>query len=78
MTSSDFPPPPFTEAHSPRDEAPQFVLPLVLHLEKTAPPARTDALETAARAVLALLSDPRSAGEGPWAGAVRDWQDARI
>ncbi|EFL03257.1 peptidyl-tRNA hydrolase PTH2 domain-containing protein [Streptomyces sp. SPB78] len=78
VTSSDFPPPPFADAHSPRDEAPQFVLPLVLHLEKTAPPARTDALETAARAVLALLSDPRAEGEGPWAEAVRDWQDARI
>ncbi|GAA0471169.1 peptidyl-tRNA hydrolase [Streptomyces olivaceiscleroticus] len=61
-----------------RDAAPQFVLPLVVHLEKTAPPARTDALETAARAVLVLLSDERAHGEGEWAAAVRDWQDARI
>ncbi|MER5373187.1 aminoacyl-tRNA hydrolase [Streptomyces sp. NPDC002553] len=69
---------PFRSEVSARDAAPQFVLPLVLHLEKAAPPARTDALETAARAVLVLLSDERAAGDGEWAQAVRDWQDARI
>ncbi|WP_309235527.1 peptidyl-tRNA hydrolase [Streptomyces sp. TRM64462] len=62
----------------PRDSAPQFVLPLVVRIEKSAPPARTDALETAARAVLVMLSDERSTGDGPWARAVRDWEDARI
>lgn len=46
-----------------RDAAPQYVLPLVVHIEKADPPARTDALETAARAVLVMLSDPRSLGE---------------
>ncbi|MGW7574580.1 peptidyl-tRNA hydrolase [Streptomyces sp. NPDC054765] len=61
-----------------RDAAPQFVLPLVARIERAEPPARTDALETAARAVLVLLSDERSAGDGEWAAAVRDWQDARI
>ncbi|MFE2494336.1 peptidyl-tRNA hydrolase [Streptomyces scopuliridis] len=61
-----------------RDEAPQFVLPLVVRIEKAAPPARTDALETAARAVLVMLSDERSVGEGEWARAMREWQDARI
>ncbi|MBI0295659.1 peptidyl-tRNA hydrolase, partial [Streptomyces sp. PRKS01-29] len=62
-----------------RDAAPQFVLPLVVRIEKAAPPARTDALETAARAVLVLLSDERATAEdGEWAQAVRDWQDARI
>ncbi|MEW2029539.1 peptidyl-tRNA hydrolase [Streptomyces roseifaciens] len=60
-------------------DAPQFVLPLVVRIEKDAPPARTDALETAARAVLTLLADERSGGEdGEWAAAVRDWQDSRI
>ncbi|MFF7231624.1 peptidyl-tRNA hydrolase [Streptomyces sioyaensis] len=68
----------FTQAANDRDAAPQFVLPLVARIEKSDPPARTDALETAARAVLALLSDERSAGDGEWAAAVRDWQDARI
>ncbi|MBH1938456.1 peptidyl-tRNA hydrolase [Streptomyces sp. AV19] len=76
MSSAETAPEP--PSADPRDSAPQFVLPLVVRLEKTAPPARTDALETAARAVLALLSDERAAGDGAWAAAVRDWQDARI
>ncbi|MGW6457033.1 aminoacyl-tRNA hydrolase [Streptomyces sp. NPDC055078] len=74
----DSPDSPFRHESTDRDEAPQFVLPLVVRIEKTAPPARTDALETAARAVLAILADERSAGEGDWARAMRDWQDARI
>ncbi|MFJ2648322.1 peptidyl-tRNA hydrolase [Streptomyces sp. NPDC087420] len=73
---------PFRNEPTERDTAPQYVLPLVVHIEKAAPPARTDALETAARAVLFMLSDERSLGEGEdegeWARAMRDWQDARI
>ena len=69
---------PFQSERSVRDIAPQFVLPLVVRIEKAAPPARTDALETAARAVLVMLADERSLGDGEWAEAVRDWQDARI
>ncbi|MET9835721.1 aminoacyl-tRNA hydrolase [Streptomyces sp. NPDC006385] len=69
---------PFRSESGARDAAPQFVLPLVVRVERAAPPARTDALETAARAVLVLLSDERSVGDGAWARAVRDWQDARI
>lgn len=69
---------PFRDERSPRDEAPQFVLPLVVRIERAEPPARTDALETAARAVLVMLSDARSHDDGEWAGAVRDWQDGRI
>ncbi|PYC80869.1 peptidyl-tRNA hydrolase [Streptomyces tateyamensis] len=76
MTSA---PAPFeTETANARDERPQYVLPLVLHLEKADPPARTDALETSARAVLTLLADPRATGEGEWAEAVHNWEDARI
>lgn len=82
VTSNDTPSPapgsPFRSGPTDRDQAPQFVLPLVLHLEKTDPPARTDALRTAARAVLTILSDERSLGDGEWAGAMRDWEDARI
>ncbi|MFD4124418.1 peptidyl-tRNA hydrolase [Streptomyces globisporus] len=82
MTSHDTPSPapgsPFRSGPTDRDQAPQFVLPLVLHLEKTDPPARTDALRAAARAVLTILSDERSHGDGAWAAAMRDWQDARI
>jgi peptidyl-tRNA hydrolase len=69
---------PFRPETGARDHAPQFVLPMVVRLERTAPPARTDALETSARAVLMMLSDERSLGDGEWAEAVRDWQDARI
>ncbi|MCP3820902.1 peptidyl-tRNA hydrolase [Streptomyces sp. A3M-1-3] len=77
---------PFRHEQTRRDAAPQFVLPLVVRIERAEPPARTDALETAARAVLVLLSDERSRGVGvppaepggEWAAAVRDWQDARI
>ncbi|MGW1881336.1 peptidyl-tRNA hydrolase [Streptomyces sp. NPDC001970] len=79
MSSHDSrPDSPFRQERTTRDEAPQFVLPLVVRIERTAPPSRTDALETAARAVLVMLSDERSLGDGPWAQAVRDWQDARI
>lgn len=69
---------PFRSESGSRDHAPQFVLPLVVRIERADPPARTDALETAARAVLIMLSDERSVGDGEWAQAVRDWQDARI
>ncbi|MEU7551611.1 aminoacyl-tRNA hydrolase [Streptomyces sp. NPDC044571] len=69
---------PFRQGRISRDEAPQFVLPLVVRIERAEPPARTDALETAARAVLVLLADERAQGGGEWAEAVRDWQDARI
>ncbi|MGW1595849.1 aminoacyl-tRNA hydrolase [Streptomyces sp. NPDC002343] len=69
---------PFRAEPDPRDEAPQYVLPLVVRIERSAPPARTDALETAARAVLVLLGDERAHSDGEWAEAVRNWQDARI
>ncbi|GLW50839.1 peptidyl-tRNA hydrolase [Streptomyces sp. NBRC 14336] len=69
---------PFRSEPGDRDLAPQFVLPLVVRIERAAPPGRTDALETAARAVLELLADERAGGDGEWAEAVRDWQDGRI
>ncbi|MFG3440847.1 peptidyl-tRNA hydrolase [Nonomuraea sp. NPDC047897] len=46
-----------------------MVLPLVVRIERSAPPERTDALETAAMAVLSLLDDP-----GEWAGEVHAWE----
>ncbi|KAA0941414.1 MULTISPECIES: peptidyl-tRNA hydrolase [Streptomyces] len=78
MSSEETQDSPFRHEQTARDEAPQFVLPLVVRIERNEPPARTDALETAARAVLVLLSDERALGEGEWAQAVHDWQDARI
>jgi peptidyl-tRNA hydrolase len=70
-----------------RDEGPQYALPLVVRVERNAPPTRTDALECAGRAVLTFLSDPRVTGadgadgewaDGEWSAAARAWQDARI
>ncbi|MEV5886152.1 aminoacyl-tRNA hydrolase [Streptomyces sp. NPDC052020] len=62
----------------PATGAREFVLPLVVRIERAAPPPRTDALQTSARAVLVMLADERSLGDGEWARAMRDWQDARI
>jgi peptidyl-tRNA hydrolase len=62
-----------------RDAGTQYALPLVVRVERAAPPARTDALEGAARAVLRFLSDPRvTQDDGEWAAAARAWEDARI
>ena len=75
MTSTS----PFTEHEDDRDAAPQSVLPMVVRIERADPPAHTDALETAARAVLTLLSDPRATEpDGEWTERVHAWQDARI
>lgn len=46
-----------------------YVLPLVVRIERAAPPERTDALEAAAMAVLSLLDDP-----GEWAAELHSWQ----
>jgi peptidyl-tRNA hydrolase len=55
----------------------EYVLPLVVRIERSGPPERTDATEAAAKAVLTLLADPR-ATDGDWAAAVRAWDGARI
>lgn len=61
------------------DSVPQYVLPLVVRIERDAPPERTDALEAAARAVLEFLTDPRAADpNGDWHAAVVAWTDGRI
>lgn len=62
-----------------RDANPQYVLPMVVRIERATPPQRTDALETAARAVLTFLSDPRSTEpDGEWTALVEAWTDGRI
>ncbi|MEV7780269.1 peptidyl-tRNA hydrolase [Kitasatospora sp. NPDC088351] len=77
--SEPFDAPSPVDAPTDRDANPQYVLPLVLHLEKADPPGRTDALETSARAVLTLLADPRvTEADGEWAQRVAAWEDARI
>lgn len=51
------------------NDAELMVLPLVVRIERAAPPERTDALEAAASAVLSLLDDP-----GEWAAELHAWQ----
>jgi peptidyl-tRNA hydrolase len=50
--------------------------PLVVRLEKSAPPGRTAALEAAATAALAVLFDPRASEE--WAAELSAWVGGRI
>ena len=52
----------------------EWVLPLVVRIERDAPPTRTDALEAAARAVLAMLTTD----EPDWLDAVARWDGSRI
>ncbi|GAA1670266.1 peptidyl-tRNA hydrolase [Fodinicola feengrottensis] len=51
---------------------------LVVRVEKADPPAHTDALTAAARAVVVLLADPRSAEGGEWHDEVHAWMTDRI
>jgi peptidyl-tRNA hydrolase len=52
----------------------ELVLPLVVRIERADPPTRTDALEAAAQAVLAMLT----ADEPEWQDAIRAWDGGRI
>jgi peptidyl-tRNA hydrolase len=52
----------------------ELVLPLVVRIERDAPPSRTDALEAAARAVLLMLTTDRP----EWVDAVAAWDGQRI
>ena len=52
----------------------ELVLPLVVRIERDSPPARTDALEAAARAVLLMLTSD----DERWRSAIRQWDADRI
>jgi peptidyl-tRNA hydrolase len=54
--------------------ATEYVLPLVVRIERATPPSRTDALEAAARAVLTMLTSD----EPEWQEAIRLWDGSRI
>lgn len=51
-----------------------LVLPLVVRIERDAPPTRTDALEAAARAVLLMLTS----NTPDWSDAIAQWDGQRI
>lgn len=52
----------------------EVVLPIVVRIERDAPPARTDALEAAASSVLLILTAERE----DWEPALRQWDGQRI
>ncbi|MGQ0838039.1 peptidyl-tRNA hydrolase [Actinokineospora sp.] len=62
------------------DEDPALVraMPVVLRIERDAPPARTSLLAAAASAALAVCLDPRAGPEGPWHDDVREWVSGSI
>ncbi|MEE2033162.1 peptidyl-tRNA hydrolase [Rhodococcus chondri] len=67
----------------PADPADVLAMPLVLHVPRSDPPARSSLLEAAAVATVTLCLDPRVGlgpdGEpGPWYGPFLAWNDARI
>jgi len=71
--------------HRPDPDDPGAVLamPLVLHIPKADPPARSALLEAAAIATVALCLDPRVGPDadgmpGPWQEPFLAWNDARI
>lgn len=51
---------------------------IALHLPKVDPPARTDVLAAAARAVVEVCLDPRAARPGAWRDALEGWYGHRI
>ncbi|GAA1240081.1 aminoacyl-tRNA hydrolase [Prauserella halophila] len=53
-------------------------MPVILRLEKAAPPARTPLLEAAATAALAVCLDERCTPGGPWHEPMRDWLAGHI
>lgn len=62
------------------DEDPDEVraMPVILHIERADPPARTPLLEAAAAAAIAVCLDPRAEPEGEWHESVAGWLDQRI
>lgn len=59
-----------------RDEP--WSLPLVVRLERVDPPTHDEALRAAAASVVALLSHPSAAPDGPWHDALARWSDGWI
>ena len=64
----------------PADEDPSQVraMQVILRIERDAPPSRTDLLEAAATAAVAVCLDERARPGGEWHAAVAAWVDGRI
>ena len=65
-------------APGPVDPAAPWGMQIAVHYDKVHPARRVDVAEAAARAVVALLADPRAAEGGPWYEAVAHWRSGRI
>ena len=65
---------------SSRDEDPSTVraMQMVMRIERTEPPRRTDVLEAAAAAAVAVCLDPRSQPGGEWHDAIANWVSGHI
>lgn len=59
-------------------ETDPWAMQLVARVERIDPPTRTEVLTASARAVVALLDDPRALPGGEWHAAVTSWTDRRI
>jgi len=67
-------------SYSTDEEDPALVraMPVVLRIERAAPPNRTAILEAAAAAAIAVCLDPRAEPEGEWHDEVVTWIHGRI
>ena len=70
---------PDDDRHRALDAADPWAMSLVVRVERADPPAHTAVLAAAARAVAALLTDPRvTEPDGELRAAVQRWRDGRI
>lgn len=65
-------------ADDPTDPVDVLAMPLVLHIPKADPPLRSEVLEAAARATIALCLDPRVGTGASWHAAFAGWTSGRI
>ena len=65
-------------ADDPDNPADVLAMQMVLRIEKSDPPDRTELLTAAARSVALLCLDDRSGADGPWSEPMTAWCDARI
>jgi peptidyl-tRNA hydrolase len=61
-----------------REHDEPWALPLVVRVERAAPPSHSAAIHAAALSVVRLLSRPEVAPDGPWHSALARWSDGRI
>ncbi|GAA0254096.1 aminoacyl-tRNA hydrolase [Saccharothrix mutabilis subsp. mutabilis] len=67
-----------TDSEDTADPGAVRAMPMVLRIERTAPPCRTDVLEAAAAAAIAVCLDPRAEPGGEWHDEVVAWVRGRI